>query len=98
LPHDKIRDTINRIENLKAANEYISLCLPTWIDDMYFITLYKTTPKNNTIDSELVVQKEEEETDNQMATRKNDNSGHKEKADDTEDKNKWKLENVIPKM
>ena len=26
-----------------------------------------------------------------------DNSGHKEKADDTENKNKWKLENVIPR-
>jgi hypothetical protein len=33
VPHDKIRDTIIRIENLKAANEYISLFLPTWIDD-----------------------------------------------------------------
>jgi hypothetical protein len=25
VPHDKIRDAINRIENLKAANENISL-------------------------------------------------------------------------
>jgi hypothetical protein len=43
------------------------------------------------------VQKTEEETDNQMATRKKDNSGQEEKADDTENKNKWKLENVIPR-
>jgi hypothetical protein len=57
--------------------------------------LYKTTPKNNAKGSELVVRKAEEETDNEMVTRKNDNSGHKEKADDTENKNKWKLDTLI---
>jgi hypothetical protein len=64
---------------------------------MYFITLYKTKPKNNVIGIELVVQKAEEETDNQMVTRKNDNRGHKEEADDTENKNNWKLDTVIPR-
>ncbi|XP_048747282.2 uncharacterized protein LOC125659597 [Ostrea edulis] len=41
VPYEQVKDTILKIEFLKAANANISSFLPSWADDEYFMQLHK---------------------------------------------------------
>jgi hypothetical protein len=40
LNYDQVKNTLSRIELLKAANTNVCSCLPSWADDDYFRNLY----------------------------------------------------------
>ncbi|XP_056004514.1 uncharacterized protein LOC130050043 [Ostrea edulis] len=41
VPYEQVKDTISKIEVLKAANANVSSFLPSWADDEYFMQLHK---------------------------------------------------------